>query len=163
MRKEVIKKIKLDFVFSSYMYIRVDHLMHKVEFEFSGGKAPNVHLFVDFLLKDKDVRKELKWAETHQGKTYFKIHEGQSGCRTIRIYESDAQHEWAQQLTAREKIVFHISSVESLSSGIPDFKSYELYVLLKILEKKYGMEKLKWNNFSYMKYKRKRIEPIEYL
>lgn len=168
MREEVVKKVKLNIdAFSSYLYIRIDHLMHKVEFEFTGGKAPNIYLFIDFLLKDKDIQYELKRAAKNyhkiEGSIYFEIDEGRSGCKTIILYKTNAQHEWAEQLTLQKRKIFHISSVGSLSSGIPDLYSDELFYILKILDKKMGIRKRKDNNFMYLRYKYKRAEPIEYL
>lgn len=146
MKREVIKKIKFDsgeswngeeLKIKSTWLVRIDHMNHVIEFEPLNRTAPLADSVFNFLLTDKDIRKELKWARDEYTRTYpffFKERNGMSGCYDLTMLYARVKHSWAMGAVKHECCTsIHISSNEKMNEGIPDMFSGDLYEVLKYL------------------------------
>ena len=118
----------------SYWLVRIDHDEHKIEFENLGGYAPNAKSVFDFLLHDRDVRQELRWARDEYRRkypVYLEEREGMSGCWDVRLCYTKyrPKHGWAEEFHPGGVPVlqWHESCAGKMNKGIPDVFSGDLY------------------------------------
>lgn len=142
MKNIKIKKVKFDTVnmfyekSSSVYLVMIDHENHRIEFEKVGGAEPLLVSFLNFMLTDKDIRKEMVWASTEYERKYpifFKERSGSSGCLDLSLVVSEVSHAWAAGLLQKQKEVLHlhVSATEKLNEGIPDMFSGDMYELIR--------------------------------
>lgn len=179
MREKVIKKIKMQskgfWSEDSWAIclVMVDHVQHKIEFEQLNHRAPDLSAWLNFVLFDRDVRGELRWALNEFERKHpisFSVHDGMSGARDITFFVHDREHAWVQ-FHGRKIFNFHVSCEEKLNEGIPDMFSGDLLDLLlnfwdeeerKELElNKLRSKNIKRKHFKFLKFKNKEVEFAE--
>lgn len=88
----------------------------------------------DFLLHDRDVRQELRWARDEYRRkypVYLEEREGMSGCWDVRLCYTKyrPKHDWAEefQMGGVPVLQWHESCAGKMNKGIPDMFSGDLY------------------------------------
>lgn len=140
----VIKKVSFDTwggwtgARRSFYLIKVDHTEHTVDFSFVDGADPQEDSVINFLLSDKDVRRELEWAAREYRRkfpVFVKRYEGQSGCRETTLWISKNTRKWAagQDFRSCEKVAEWYVSCYGKMGNIQEFFAGDLLSMLQAL------------------------------
>lgn len=117
----------------SCLLVCIDHECHSIQFEHLNGAAPDWSSLQNFLLTDRDVRKELIWAAAEYSRVnpvFFRSRTGISGCWDVTLCYSQVGHSWAAGHNTKEAFSLHVSSFNKLNEGLPDFFAGDLLDLL---------------------------------